>query len=122
MRPAMLFAPLAALALLAPPALAGNGSAQRDAAIHFADHGGVDDWRAAGDRTIYFKDRHRRWYRAELFAPAFDLAFTEQIGIDARPSGTLDKWGAIYVRGQRYPFRSFERAAGPPVRIKRHRG
>ena len=65
---------------------------------------------------IYFKDNFRHWYRAELFGPAFDLPYAQHIGIDASPSGTLDKFGAIYVRGQRYGFRSFERVDGPPAR------
>lgn len=119
MKLSILFAAGAALAL------AGAVQAEaprREAAIHFADHGGVDDWRADGDSTIYFKDQRRRWYRAELFGPCFDLPYTEHIGIDARPGGTLDKFGAIYVRGQRCSFRSFEQVEGPPARRKGRRG
>jgi hypothetical protein len=115
-------APFAALALIAAPVSASEAPvAQRQAAIHFANHGGVDDWRAEDSDTIYFKDNHRRWYRAELFSSAFDLPYANQIGIDASPSGTLDKWGAIYVRGQRYVFRSFEPVDGPPPKRKRHK-
>ena len=113
-----LLAPLAALALFAAPAMASDHPVQHDASIAFANHGGVDDWRAEGDRVIYFKDQHRQWYRATLFSPAFDLPYVEQIGIDARPGGTLDKWGGIIVRGQRYSFQSFERVAGPPDKHK----
>lgn len=90
--------------------------AQPEASIAFANHGGVEDWRAQGDSVIYFQDQHRQWYRAELFGPAFDLPHVERIGIDASPAGTLDKFGAIYVRGQRYGFRSFVRVSGPPLR------
>jgi hypothetical protein len=112
--------PLAAALLARSPALAADhGHPVRHAAsIPFADHGGVEDWRAVGDDVVYFQDTHRRWYRAELFGPAFDLPFVEQIGIDARPSGTLDKFGAIYVHGRRHAFRSFEQVDGPPT--KRH--
>lgn len=117
-----LLAPFAALALFAVPVAANEAPAvQHNAAIHFANHGGVDDWRADGDSAIYFKDNRRRWYRAELFSPAFDLPYVEHIAIDSSPSGTLDKWGAIYVRGQRYVFRSFEAVDGPPQRRKRHK-
>jgi len=86
----------------------------RDASIPFANHGGVDDWRAVGNREVWFKDSHRRWYRAVLFSPATQLPYTETIGIDARPSGMLDKFGGIYVRGQHYNFTSFELMSGPP--------
>lgn len=88
--------------------------AHSEASIPFANHGGVDNWRAVDNRTVYFEDQHRRWYRAALIAPAFDLPFVEAIGIDAGPTGTLDKFGAIIVKGQRYPFSSFARVDGPP--------
>jgi len=111
----------AALAAAASPALAQPPApvrpavvVTRDASIAFANHGGVDDWRAVGDREIWFKDNHRRWYRAVLFSPAFDLPYAEAIGIDARPSGTLDRFGGIYVRGRHYNFTSFEQMSGPP--------
>ena len=68
------------------------------ASIPFANHGGVNNWRAVGDRTVYFEDQHRRWYRATLMGPAFDLPFVENIGINAGPSGSLDKFGAVVVR------------------------
>ena len=114
-----LLIPFAAAALFAAPAMASDRPiAQREASIAFADHGGVDDWRAESDRVIYFKDQHRQWYRATLFSPAFDLPYVEHIGIDARPGGSLDKWGGIIVRGQRYSFQTFERVAGPPERRK----
>jgi hypothetical protein len=96
-------------------------AAQQEASIAFANRGGVEDWRAQGDSVIYFQDQHRHWYRAELFGPAIDLPYVEHIGIDASPSGTLDKFGAIYVRGQRYGFRSFERVSKPPPRQHAHK-
>jgi len=112
--------PLAAALLAGSPAFAAasnSTSHASEASIPFANHGGVDDWRAVGDSTIYFEDLHRHWYRAELMGPAFDLPFVEHIGIDASPIGTLDKFGAIYVHGQRYDFRSFEQVAGPPQKV-----
>jgi len=113
--------PLAAALLAGSLAYAGESRpVQPEASIAFANHGGVEGWRAESDNMIYFQDQHRRWYRAVLFGPALDLRHVEHIGIDASPSGTLDKFGAIYVRGQRYGFRSFERVSGPPLR--RHAG
>ena len=118
MKLSILFAAAAALAL---PTSAFAGTPLREASIPFANHGGVDDWRAESSDVIYFKDSRRRWYRAELFGPAFDLPYTEHIGIDASPSGALDRWSAIYVRGHRYHFRSFERIDGPPPRKRKNR-
>lgn len=102
--------------LAATPALADKAPEppRSEASIPFANHGGIDNWRAEDSRTIYFEDQHDRWYRAVLMAQAFDLPFVEQIGIDAGPVGTLDKFGAVIVKGQRHAFASFERVDGPP--------
>lgn len=91
-----------------------------EAYIPFANQGGVRDWRADDRDTIYFQDRQRRWYKAVLFAPATDLPFTQFVGIDASPTDRLDKWSSVYIRGQRYPFQSFERIEGaPPKKVKK---
>lgn len=111
-------APLLALALAAPPAIAAENDAPRAASIPFVNHGGIRDWVAVGDRTVYVQDNGRRWYRATLFAPATDLPFATAIGFDVRPSGTLDKWGSVVIRGQRYPLSAFERVDGPPKKEK----
>jgi hypothetical protein len=106
-------ASLGGMAIAAPPA------APR-AEIPFADHGGVENWQAVGDREIWFEDQHRRWYRAVLVSPAFDLPFVEHIGIDARPMGTLDRFGGVFVKGRHYAFQSFEAMPGPPPKkVKR---
>jgi len=117
----MIVLPLAALASLATPALAvetGTAAAAkaRPASIPFANYRGVRDWTAPDDRTIYFEDAHRQWYRATLFTPAFDLPFSINIGIIPSPGGSLDRWSAVSVRGQRYAFDTFEKVDGPPAR------
>ena len=115
-----LLAPAAAMALAASPAIAADsagtaakGTHQQDASIPFANSN-VRDWRAVGDSTVYFEDNQKNWYKATLFGPAFDLPFTEAIGIIPGPTGALDQFGAVMVRGQRYQFRDFVRVAGPP--------
>lgn len=90
-----------------------------DAAIPFANHGGVQSWHALSDREIWFEDRSRTWYRAVLFSPAFELPFAEGVGIDARPGGTLDKFGGVTVKGRIYRFASFDQMAGPPPDLAR---
>jgi hypothetical protein len=109
-------APVLALLLTAPPALATPDPAPRQASIPFANHLGVRNWVAVGDRTIYFEDNSRRWYKATLFAPSFDLQFVEAIGLDTGPVGRLDKWSNVIVRGQRIPISSFEQVDGPPAK------
>jgi hypothetical protein len=117
MKRSIAFAPFLALLFAAPPAFAAQPAAKAPAAsIPFANHHGVRDWVAQGERTIYFQDAARHWYRATLFAPSVDLPFAQVIGYDTGPIGTLDKWSTIIIRGQRYPLQSFERVAGPPAR------
>lgn len=125
MKQTHLLLPLAALALAGSPALAApqapsttTGEKAAEASIPFANHGGIWDWRSEGDQTVYFQDSHRQWYRATLFSPATELPFVEFIGIDASPSGALDKWSAVYIHGRRYPITSLVKVSGPPVSAK----
>lgn len=114
-------APLAALALSALPAYAAPKplASGGEASIPFVSHGGVDDWRADGDRVIYFRDIHRQWYRATLMTRAVDLPFTEHIGIEARGTDRLDKFASVIVHGQSYPIESLIKVEGPPVKGKK---
>lgn len=113
-----ILAPAAALALLTSPAIAGTPQGARDS-IPFANHGGIYNWRAQGDDTIYFEDNHHTWYKATLFSPAFDLGFKEALAVQAGPTDTLDKWSAVIIHGQKYPFQSFVRIAGQPPKAAR---
>jgi hypothetical protein len=122
MKKAILVISFAVLALTGNPASAAQEAkaAPRAATIPFANSGGVWDWTTGeDDRTIYFQDRHRQWFKATLFMQAFDLPYTTAIRIDGGATNTLDKWGAIYVGRQRYPFQSFEKVDGPPVKAKK---
>lgn len=126
MKPIYLFTCLASAALLSTPALAKNAdqndtstqtaNVSQQASIPFANHGGIWDWRADGENAVYIEGASGKWYKAELFMPAFDLPFVQYIGIDPSPDGSLDKWSAIYVEGQRYPFKSFTQVANPTRR------
>lgn len=105
------------LTLLAVTPVAAQAAPDKPAAsIPFANAGGVDNWRADGDGAVYFQDQHRHWYRATLMGVATDLPFAEHIGIESGPGGTLDRFGAIVVGGQRYAFASFDRVDGPPAK------
>lgn len=104
--------------LVAVPTLAQAAPEKPAASIAFASAGGVDTWRADGDSAIYFKDQHRRWYRATLMGRATDLPFAQHIGIEAGPDGALDRFGAVVIGGQRYAFTAFEEVAGPSPKRK----
>ncbi len=116
-----LFAPLAIALALAVPfvAAADTGPAPRtaEASIPFANHGGVYTWEVESGGAIWFQDNHKHWYRATLMGSAFDLPFAEAIGIDTRPGGSLDRWGAIIVKGRRYQIATFIAMPGPPPKF-----
>lgn len=127
MRHGAILAAFAALGLVATPAFAAGhaavqtaATAQDEASIPFANHGGIWNWQAQGDQTIYFQDNARQWYKASLFAPATDLPFVEAIGVAPGPLGSLDRWSAVYIHGQRYPIQSLVRVSGPPKHSKKH--
>ena len=108
------------LAIAGPSAVSAGTArppAQPQASIPFANHGGVYNWVVENDRTVWFEDNHHHWYRATLMGNATELPFAEEIGIDSRPGGTLDRWGAIIVKGRRYVFSSFEAMPGPPPKL-----
>ncbi len=120
MKLSALVMPLAAIAMLPAPAFAEAAQPQSaetsasQAYIPFANHGGVQNWQATGKSTIYFEDAHRKWFKAVLDRPCFDLPYTLFIGVDAGPGGRLDKWSGVYIAGEHYLFSSFQAIDGKP--------
>jgi len=72
----------ALLALCATGALAAEPVAE--ATISFANLGGINDWRADGDRALYVQGRNQKWYHAELMGSCIDLPNAERIGFVAQ--------------------------------------
>jgi hypothetical protein len=98
MKKVVLVISLAVLGLAgSPPSTAQEAKpAPRAAMIPFANSGGIWNWTTGeDDRTVYFQDRHRQWFKATLFMQAFDLTYATAIRIDGGATNTLDKWGAI---------------------------
>lgn len=121
MRLSKILVPLAVVALVPGIALAQetqeqSADAQQEAEtrdyIPFPNHGGVRDWHADGRDVIYFQDRQKRWYRAELNTPSFDLPWVQFIGIEVRGPDRLDRWSNVYIAGTRYTLRTFEMVSG----------
>ena len=112
-----MLAPLAAALAFAAPVAASPAPRVAEASIPFANHGGVYTWEVENDTTIWFQDNYRHWYKATLIGNAIDLPFAEEIGIDTRPGGSLDRWGAIIVKGRRYQLATLEAMPGPPPKF-----
>jgi hypothetical protein len=84
------------------------------AAIKFADHGGINDWRATDRDTLYVEGRHGEWFKATFMGTCAGLRFTETIGFETEANGDLDSFSAVIVDGRRCAFRTFERVDGLP--------
>jgi hypothetical protein len=108
---------LAALALASAVPVAA--AAPKEARINFVDHGGIRDWRVVDRDTLLIRGRGNRWYRAELFGPAWGLNYAHTIGFDTRFGGTLDRFSALIVEGRRYPLRSLVEVEAPARRKAR---
>ena len=116
---------LAALAFAAPvsatPPAAPEHPPERpeEARIPFANHGAVRNFRPVADDVVYFQDRQRNWYRAQLVGPCFNIRSALRIGVDTRFGGTLDNSSNFIVDGQRCPIHSLVRSEEPPRRERR---
>lgn len=81
--------------------------------IPAVNRGGVRNWVAEDDSTLFVQDNFRKWYRVRLHVPARQLLFTEGIAFITGPSGSLDNTSQIVVRGQKYPVASVTAGEGP---------
>lgn len=89
------------------------------AVIHFADLGGIKDWRAVDRETLYVEGRNKRWFKVTFMGPCTGIMFTETIGFATDATGDLDKFSSVFVGGRQCHFRTFEPADGPPKKKKK---
>jgi hypothetical protein len=95
----------------------GKAIAQ-ETSIPFANMGGIRDWRAIDDSSLYVQDVRRNWYIARLAVPSPDLAFVQSIGFETKGTNQLDRFASLVVGGQRIPLTSFVASAPPPPKAK----
>lgn len=106
--------PLAAAAALgacAPTQLQPVTAA--DTAIPFAANGGIRDWYANSERSIYLRDRTGRWYLAAFngLCPRLPAAQTIQFETDA--GGSFDRFSSIVTEYGRCQVGSVVPAQAP---------
>ena len=115
---------IAACVLLAiGPAAIGQPAATpitgRQASIPFAALGGIEDWRANGDKGLWIRGRSHKWYYAELMGSCIGLGFRDRIGFVIEPYGSFDKFSSIVVEGRVCPIRTLRESDPPPPRKKK---
>ena len=90
-----------------------------EANIPFANHGGIYTWQVENDRSVLIQSQSRKWYRATLFSPCFDLPFSETLGFETEASGSFDKFSSIRMRGQTCRLTSLVETAAPLKKQKK---
>jgi len=95
-------------------AQAADAPKVKQAAIHFADNGGIYDYKAVNDHMLYIQSRDRTWYRAELFGPCSGLQFATGIGFEPEPGGDFTKYGSVVVGGLKCKVQSLTQIEGAP--------
>jgi hypothetical protein len=103
--------------LTASPVIAQSKKAG-DVSIPFVNHGGIRDWRATDDHTLYIQAQNQQWYKATTVGDCIGLDFEDRIGFDAGATDTFDKFSRLVVRGQPCPIQSLEKIAGKPPSSK----
>ena len=97
------------------PKDSASAAKPQEAAIPFANQGGIRDWRADNERGMWVQDTHNRWYYGRFMAPCTGLQFAETVRFKTGPSGELDRWSVVRARDTgNCAFTSFVRSEGPP--------
>jgi hypothetical protein len=106
--------------LLSALAASATTDVKVEASIPFANHGGINDWRADGDKGLWVQGINRHWFYAKFLGTCPQLPFATTVGFVSEPSGALNRWSSIRVRhGGRCQFIDFQPSEGPPVKAKK---
>ena len=92
--------------------------AAAEARIPFANHGGIWSWQVENNTTMLIQSQNRKWYKATLMSPCFDLPFAEAVGFETNPDGSFDKFASVKVKGQRCQVVSLVETAPPARKVK----
>jgi Family of unknown function (DUF6491) len=109
---------LVCAAMADTPAPAPAQAPAPEAQIAFANHGGIYNWQVVDDRTVLIQSQDRKWYKATLLSPCFDLPFAERLGFESNSDGSFDKFSAIQVRSQKCPLTSLVETTAPAKKAK----
>jgi hypothetical protein len=106
--------------LLAPASAEGKAKNSADARIPFVNHGGIRDWMAPDDHTLYIQGTGNRWFKAETMGTCQGLRFADRVGFDTGAVDTFDRFSSIVVRGQKCQISSLVQVPGPPSGKGKH--
>jgi hypothetical protein len=85
-----------------------------EVSISFATMGGIDDWRADGNKALYIKGRRsNEWYYARLMSSCHGLNFANTIGFDSEPNQEFNRFSSLLVDGQNCKLTSLIKSEKP---------
>ncbi len=84
--------------------------------IAFANNGGIRNWQADGQKTLYVQGNGAQWYKAEFLSNCTGIDFAEQIAFETETSGAFNKFSSVLVEGRKCPVSSFEKSDKPPTK------
>ena len=109
---------IALAAMLSATWTAAAGAAPRGGdAIPFIGFGGIQNWTARDDSTLYVQSAGGQWYQVNLAQPCLGLPFALRIGVDSGPTNTLDDFSTIIADGDRCPVASVTRLDSSPPSV-----
>ena len=91
----------------------------KQARIVFPDQA-IENWSAETQDTLYI-EAHRKWYRADLFAPCRNLPYALGIGFQSNPTSEFNRFSRIVVEGETCQLKSLVQVAGPPAKAKKRK-
>jgi hypothetical protein len=101
------------MAATAVTALSHAGDRKGSARIPFAAMGGIQDWKADGDKGLYVESLNHKWFYARFMSPCTGLKFRDRVAFMTEPGGELDQFSAVVTGDQRCYFKSFAPSAPP---------
>jgi Family of unknown function (DUF6491) len=91
-----------------------------EAAIQFANHGGIRDWNALDDNGIWVQGNSNKWYYATFIGPCTGLRFETTVAFVPGANGTLDRWSAVKTHNTgRCQFKSMTASDTPPPSLRK---
>ncbi len=90
----------------------------QETAIHFANSGGIYDYRATDDLVLHVQSRDKSWYKVQLVGPCSGLTFATGIGFEADSSGDFTKFSKVVVGDQKCSVTSVVAIEGQPPKGK----
>ena len=100
-------------ACAAYPPMGANRLAGGETIIPFAANGGIVDWHATNNQSIYLRDRAGHWYYVTLAAPCPNLPFNPNISFSTDASGNFDRFSTIITPNYRCSVQSIVRSETP---------